>query len=221
MSKKIAISNQKGGVGKTDLCVNLGASLAKLGKKVLIIDLDPQSNTTSYLLGESASLSSHDVLTNENVGAKEAIKNTPFENLDIMPGHIDLCAAQIQLLNDVDMQFKLKQKLNQLRGYDYVIMDTPPSLGVLTVNALAAADEVVIPIQTHYLALEGVAKLVDTIEAVKKSINPRLNIGGVVLTMYDKRARLTAEVEKEVKKSFSEKVFKTVIPVNIKLVGDG
>lgn len=217
MVTKIAIANQKGGVGKTDLCVNLATSLANKNKKVLLIDLDPQANATDYLTSEKHEKTSYNLLAEEETSINDVIRKTNIKNLDIIPSDTRLSAAQVMLANDVRMQFKLKRKIGDLEEYDYVFIDTPPSLGLLTLNALTSADKVLIPIQVHYFAMEGVANLTRTMEAIKEDLNPWLKLGGVVLTMYDKRNKLSAEVKKMVEAAFKGKVFKTVIPVNVKL----
>lgn len=217
MVTKIAIANQKGGVGKTDLCVNLATSLANKNKKVLLIDLDPQANATDYLTSEKHEKTAYNLLAEDETSVKDVIRKTNVKNLDIIPSDTRLSAAQVMLANDVRMQFKLKHKIGDLEEYNYVFIDTPPSLGLLTLNALTVADKVLIPIQVHYFAMEGVANLTKTIEAVREDLNPWLKIGGIVLTMYDRRNKLSAEVKKLVEAAFKDKVFKTAIPVNVKL----
>lgn len=217
MVTKIVIANQKGGVGKTDLCVNLSTSLASKGKKVLLIDIDPQANATDYLTSEKAEKTAFNLLTEDETKVEDVIQETGIKNLDIIQSDSKLSAAQVMLANDIRMQFKLKRKLGDLEGYDFVFMDTPPSLGLLTLNALTAADKVLIPIQVHYFALDGVANLTKTMDAIKEDLNPWLKLSGIVLTMYDRRTKLSAEVKKMVKTAFKEKVYKTVIPVNVKL----
>ncbi len=217
MVTKIVVSNQKGGVGKTDLCVNLATALASKNKKVLLIDMDPQSNATDYVLSEKPEKTVYNLLTEDEIYAEDIIQKTGVRNLDIMPSDPRLSATQVMLANDVRMQFKLKRKISDLEGYDYIFIDTPPSVGLLTLNALTAADKVLIPIQTHYFAMDGVANLIKTIDAVKEDINPGLEFGGVVLTMYDRRTKLSAEVTKAVKEAFKDKVFSTIIPINVKL----
>ncbi|MCG2718533.1 MAG: ParA family protein, partial [Nanoarchaeota archaeon] len=157
------------------------------------------------------------LLTEDEIYAEDIIQKTGVRNLDIMPSDPRLSATQVMLANDVRMQFKLKRKISDLEGYDYIFIDTPPSVGLLTLNALTAADKVLIPIQTHYFAMDGVANLIKTIDAVKEDINPGLEFGGVVLTMYDRRTKLSAEVTKAVKEAFKDKVFSTIIPINVKL----
>jgi chromosome partitioning protein len=213
----ITVANQKGGVGKTDLAVNLSSYLAKMGKKVLVVDMDPQANATDYILPVKPKLTSGDLLLREDLKLHKVAVETPINNLSLVAANPSLSAAQIELLNDVGMQFKLKRKLSPRGSYDYIFIDTPPSLGMLTINALAASDAVIIPIQVHYFAMEGVGKLMNTIEMVKREINPELDILGYVLTMYDKRNLLSSRVEKNVRESFKKKVFNTVIPINVDL----
>lgn len=214
---KVAVANQKGGVGKTDLTVNLSCFLANFGKKVLVIDMDPQANATYYMGNFNPLLTICDVLLSDNISLKDAIIKTQTKNLDVVPSSRSLAKAEVQLMNEVGMQFKLRKKLNYPLDYDYIFIDTPPSLGLLTVNALTAADEVIIPIQVHYLPLEGVKKLLDTIDLIKEEINPKLTINGFVLTFFDRRNKLSFEVEKLVRETFKEKVYKTVIPINVRL----
>ena len=215
----ITVANQKGGVGKTDLAVNLSSHLAFLGKKTLLIDLDPQANATDYLLPEKNKIkkTSADLLISDKIRLQDVVLETQIKNLHIVPGHHSLNAAQVELMNDVGMQFRLKRKIRKTKSYDYIIIDTPPSLGMLTVNALTASDHVLVPIQTHYFATDGVEKLMSTINAIKKEINPKIDVKGYVLTMYDKRNKLSSAIEKLVRKKFGEKVLKTHIPINVEL----
>ena len=217
MTNILAVANQKGGVGKTDLSVNLSCYLASLGNRVLLIDLDPQANATDYLTTDTPILSTADLLIDENVSISQSLIRSRVENLDIIPSHSNLSAAQLQLSSDVDMQFKLKKKIKNVSEYPYVVIDTPPSLGLLTINAFTAAHEVVIPIQTHYFALDGVTNLMDTIKKVRTSLNPKLKMRGIVLTMYDKRTLLSRQVKQKVMTEFNGKVFNTIIPMNIRL----
>ena len=217
LSMIITVANQKGGVGKTDLTVNLSAYLAKMGKKTLIIDLDPQANATDYLLSTKPKLTSGDLLLKDGLKLPGAAMETQIPNLSIVAGSHTLNAAQIEMINDVGMQFKLKRKLRTRHGYDYVFIDTPPSLSMLTINALTASDFVLVPIQVHYFAMDGVKKLMNTIEMVRKEINPGLDVLGFILTMYDKRNKLSGKIEKMVKENFGDKVFETTIPVNVNL----
>jgi len=223
VTKIIAVANQKGGVGKTDLTVNISCQLASLGKRVLLIDMDPQANATTYLVGPDTAIekTTADLLLEESLTLEDVVIRDCRENLDVVPADVSLSACQIKLANDIGMQFKLKRKLKALTegsgSYDYVLIDTPPSLGLLTVNTLTAASRVIIPIQTQYLAMEGVVQLEDTIQKVKEDINPGLNILGAVLTLYDRRTLISKEVESKVRGGFTGRVFTTVIPVNVRL----
>ena len=212
----ITVANQKGGVGKTDLAVNLSSSLAAAGKRVLLVDMDPQANATDYLTSEKPKITTGELLMNEELRMNDILLKTQIENLLLVPGGPSLNLAQVDLINDVGMQFKLKRKLYS-RNYDYVFIDTPPSLGVLTINSLTASDSVLIPIQVNYFALDGVKKLIHTIEKVRREINPKLSVRGFVLTMYDKRNKLTFRIEKLARETFGSKVLKTVIPINVNL----
>lgn len=219
MKKILAIANQKGGVGKSTTTINLGAALALKGKTVLIIDIDPQGNTTSGLGIEKEKSKSiiYDVIEGK-VDCKEAIIKTNYDNLYIIPSDVDLAGAEVELVNVPGREYKLKSALEPVReDYDYILIDCPPSLGLLTVNALATADGVIIPIQCEYFALEGVAQLLTTIKIVQKHINKKLDISGVLLTMYDGRTNLSVQVAEQIKKYFADKVYKTTIPRNIRL----
>jgi len=213
----IAVANQKGGVGKTDVSVNLSCYLASMDNRVLLIDLDPQANATDYLTEEAPMVSAAELLMDPKISASEALIRTRIENLDLIPSHPTLSATQVQLAADLDMQFKIKKKLKGLTEYSYIIIDTPPSLGILTINALTAAHEVVIPVQTHYFALDGVAHLLDTIKKVRTSLNPKLTVRGIVLTMYDRRTYLSRQVKQKLTTEFNGKVFNAIIPQNIRL----
>lgn len=219
----IAVANQKGGVGKTDLTVNLSCQLAAAGKRVLLIDMDPQANATDYLVGPDTPVvkTMADLLLEDGVSLGDVLLRHCRENLDVAPGSGDLSACQIRLANDINMQFKLKKKLKELKEdgeYDFVVIDTPPSLGILTVNALTAANQVLIPVQTQYFAMEGVVQLLETIRKIKEDINPGLEVLGAVLTLYDRRTLLSREVEAKVRNGFTDgTVFSTVIPVNVRL----
>lgn len=219
MGKIIAIANQKGGVGKTTTSVNLAASLGVLEKKVLLIDADPQANATSGL-GidvESVELGTYQLLEH-SIKAEEAIMKTESPNVDIIPAHIDLVAIEIELVDQDAREYMLKKAIEHLREtYDYVLIDCAPSLGLLTLNALTAADSVIIPIQCEYFALEGLGKLLNTIKSVQKIHNNKLDIEGLLLTMYDSRLRLSNQVVEEVQKHFDEMVFKTIIQRNVRL----
>ena len=187
----ITVANQKGGVGKTDLATNLSSCLAKRGKKVLLLDMDPQANATTYLSDKKHKKTTSHLLLDGKVKLHDAAVKTGIENLSIVPGSPELYSTQIELLNDVGMQFKLKKKLSDAKGFDYVIIDTPPSLGLLTINALTASSHVIVPVQVNYLALDGMEKLLKTVEKIKEDINPELDLRGFVLTMYDKRNKLS------------------------------
>lgn len=219
MGKIIAFANQKGGVGKTTTCVNISAFLATMGKKVLLVDLDPQGNATSAVgVDKSSSLKSvYNVITGENY-VEEVIVKTSVENLDIMPSEINLAGAEIELVSMDNREKVLKNILNRLKNlYDFICIDCPPSLGLLTVNALTACDSVLIPIQCHFFALEGLSQLMNTIKLVKKHLNQQIDVEGVVLTMKDNRSNLVSQVSDEIRKFFGKKVFDTVIPNNIRL----
>jgi len=219
MGKIIAIANQKGGVGKTTTSVNLAASLGVLEKKVLLIDADPQANSTSGL-GldvEGVEIGTYQLLEHTN-SAKDAIVKTDTPNLDIIPAHIDLVAIEIELVDKDAREYMLKKALQDIKDdYDFIFIDCAPSLGLLTLNALTASDSVIIPIQCEYFALEGLGKLLNTIKSVQKIHNAELDIEGLLLTMYDSRLRLSNQVVEEVQKHFNNMVFKTIIQRNIKL----
>jgi chromosome partitioning protein len=219
----IAVANQKGGVGKTDLTVNLSCQLASAGKKVLLIDMDPQANATDYLVGPDTPIekTTADLLLEDDVSLGDVLIRNCRENLDVAPASGDLSACQIRLANDINMQFKLKKKLKEIKAdmeYDYIVIDTPPSLGILTINTLTAANQVLIPVQTGYFAMEGVVQLLETVRKVKEDINPGLEVLGAVLTLYDRRTLLSREVEAKVRNGFTDgTVFSTVIPLNVRL----
>ncbi len=219
MGKIIAIANQKGGVGKTTTTVNLAASLGVLEKKVLLIDADPQANASSSLgIDVDAVEKGTYRILEHSVKAKDAIVASNSPNVDIIPAHIDLVAIEIELVDKKNRESMLKQAIISLKDkYDYILIDCAPSLGLLTLNALTAADSVMIPIQCEYFALEGLGKLLNTIKSIQKTHNPELDIEGMLLTMYDSRLRLSNQVVEEVKKHFDKMVFKTIIQRNVRL----
>lgn len=219
MGKIIAFSNQKGGVGKTTTCVNMSAYLANKGYKVLIIDLDPQGNATSGLGFSKPDIktSVYNALIDETPVESIALK-TSIEKLDLLPSSIDLAGAEVELVYMKDRERVLKKVLERVRGfYDFITIDCPPSLGLLTINALSAADTVMIPIQSEYYALEGLSQLMNTIKLVVKHLNEKLKIEGVVLTMNDNRAIISRQISQEIRKFFGKRVFDTVIPRNVRL----
>ena len=218
MSKIIAVVNQKGGVGKTTTAVNVSAVLAKKGKKVLLIDADPQGNATSGVgIDKNVDKSIYDVIIND-VEIEETIIKSPIKNLFVCPSNINLAGAEVELVPMMSREHKLKEKLEKIEAdYHYIIIDCPPSLGLITINAFTASNSLLIPIQCEYYALEGVGQLINTINLVRKGLNKALYIEGVVLTMSDARTNLSNQVIKEVKTYFKDNVYKTIIPRNVKL----
>lgn len=219
MARVIAIANQKGGVGKTTTTINLGACISRMGKKVLVIDIDPQGNTSSGLGIEKSNLesSAYDVLIND-MDPVRAIINTDYPNMDIIPSNMALAGAEVEMVNLMARENILKNALRSVtEDYEYVFIDCPPSLGLLTLNALTAAQSLIVPIQCEYFALEGLSQLVNTVQLVKRHLNPDLDVEGVVLTMYDGRTNLSNQVVAEVQRYFTAKVYRTVIPRSIRL----
>ena len=218
MGKIISVANQKGGVGKTTTTVNLATILAKRGKKVLLIDADPQGNATSGLgLDKDIDPSTYDILVNE-VELEEAMQDTIIKNLKVCPANMNLAGAEVELVSMMSREQRLKEKVDIIKEkFDYVFIDCPPSLGLITLNAFTASNSVLIPVQCEYFALEGLGQLLNTINLVKKHLNKEIKIEGALLTMYDIRTNLSNQVVKEVKKYFENKVYKTVIPRNVRL----
>ena len=222
--KIISIINQKGGVGKTTTVINLASALSQQGKKILVIDLDPQGNATTGLGLSNMEQSEQTIygILNGTTSISDVIKNTKFENLDLITSNVDLSGLEVETAGDSDRAFILKGKiaayLNDSRAsYDYILIDCPPSLSLLTVMALVTSNSLLVPLQTEFFALEGLTQLMKTIERIKMNLNPELKIRGILLTMYDKRNKLSSQVEKEARDYFNEKVYSTVIPRNVRL----
>ena len=219
MGRTIVIANQKGGVGKTTTAINLSASLADLGKKILVIDTDPQGNTSSGLGVEKNEVENtvYELLIGETT-IEECIQKEVFENLDIISSNINLAAAEIELTGFEEKEFILKKAVDQVRAdYDFIIIDCPPSLNTLTINAMCAADTVLVPIQCEYYALEGLGQVLKTVDLVKRKLNPGLELEGVVFTMYDARTNLSLQVVESVKNNLNQTIYKTIIPRNVRL----
>lgn len=218
LGKVISVANQKGGVGKTTTTVNLGTILAKKGKKVLLIDADPQGNATSGLgVEKEVEVSTYDILVNDST-LEEAIQDTIIKHLKVCPANMNLAGAEVELVSMMSREQRLKEKLEPVKDrFDYILIDCPPSLGLITLNSFTASDSVLIPVQCEYFALEGLGQLLNTINLVKKHLNKNIAIEGALLTMYDIRTNLSNQVVKEVKKYFENKVYKTVIPRNVRL----
>ena len=218
MGKVISVANQKGGVGKTTTTVNLGTILAKKGKKVLLIDADPQGNATSGLgVEKDIEPSTYDILVND-AELGDALQDTIIKNLKVCPANMNLAGAEVELVSMMSREQRLKEKLEPIKDmFDYILIDCPPSLGLITLNSFTASDSVLIPVQCEYFALEGLGQLLNTVNLVKKHLNKEIRIEGALLTMYDMRTNLSNQVVKEVKKYFDDKVYKTVIPRNVRL----
>ena len=218
MGKVISVANQKGGVGKTTTTVNLGTIIAKKGKKVLLIDADPQGNASSGLgVEKEVEYSTYDILVNDTK-LEDAIQDTIIKNLKVCPANMNLAGAEVELVSMMSREQRLKEKLDEIKDqFDYIFIDCPPSLGLITLNSFTASDSVLIPVQCEYFALEGLGQLLNTVNLVQKHLNKNIRIEGALLTMYDIRTNLSNQVVKEVKKYFENKVYKTVIPRNVRL----
>jgi chromosome partitioning protein len=218
MTKIVSLANQKGGVGKTTTAINLSASLAACERSVLLVDLDPQANSTSGVgLSKTNEKSIYPVLT-DGMNIREVIQKTDLPNFDVAPSSVDLVAAELELSDAIGREFYLRRALQEVaKDYDYILIDSPPSLSLLTINGLTAANSVLVPMQCEYFAIEGVAQLVNTVERVRDMLNPGLEIEGIVLTMYDERMNLARQVADEMRNHFGEKVYSTVIPRNVRL----
>ena len=218
MGKVVSLANQKGGVGKTTTTINLSTILAKKGRKVLLIDADPQGNATSGLgVDKDVELSTYDILVGDTQ-LEEVLQDTIIKNLKVCPSNMNLAGAEVELVSMMSREQRLKEKIDEIRDkFDYILIDCPPSLGLITLNAFTASDSVLIPVQCEYYALEGLGQLLNTINLVKKHLNKNIQIEGALLTMYDIRTNLSNQVVKEVKKYFDNKVYKTVIPRNVRL----
>jgi chromosome partitioning protein len=218
MTKIVSLANQKGGVGKTTTAINLSASLAACERSVLLVDLDPQANATSGVgLDKNNDKSIYPVLT-DGMSIREIIRKTDLPNFDVAPSSVDLVAAELELSDAIGREFYLRRALTEVaKDYDYILIDSPPSLSLLTINGLTAANSVLVPMQCEYFAIEGIAQLINTVERVRDMLNPGLEIEGIALTMFDERMNLARQVAEEVKTHFGEKVYQTVIPRNVRL----